>query len=77
MVQVAGLGACSLFLSFVLPFFLFFSSFPMRASISCVVADGFTFFPDPFFLRSFLLVSFLSIVACRLRGSGIRYISNK
>ena len=76
MVQVAGLGACSLFLSFVLPSALFF--FPHRRinwpGLGWMVSPS---VPIRFFLRSLLLVSFLSIVACRPRGSGIRYMSNK
>ena len=59
MVQVAGLGVRSLFLSFV---FSFFSSSPIHASIACVGVNGFTFLPNPFVLRSFLLVSFLGVV---------------
>ena len=64
-VQVAGLGARCLFLSF-------FSS-PIRAEIVWVGVESFAFCPDLVFLRSFLLVSFIGIVACRPRGSGIRY----
>ena len=53
----------------------------MRASIAWVGVDGFALCPDPFFLRSFLLVSrffvvVVVIVACRLRGSRIRYMYN-
>ena len=47
-----------------------FSSFPIRASIDCVWMVVFALCPDQFFLRSFLLVSFLGIVARRPRGSG-------
>ena len=61
-------------------FTLTFLCFPFfsytHASIAWVVMDGFTLCPDPFFLRSFLLVSYLGIVMCQPH-SGIRYISNK
>ena len=77
MIQVAGLGARSLFLSFVLLYFVFFSSSPIRASIARIEVDGFGLCSDPYFLRSFLPVSFLGVVAHRPRGSVIRYISNK
>ena len=56
--------------------FLFCSSSPTRASIFWVGVNGFALCPDPFFLRSFLLVSFLGIDACQPRFSGIRYMSN-
>ena len=52
--------------------FLFFSSSPICASIAWDGMDGFAFFPDPFVLHSFL-----GFVWWRLRGGGIRYISNK
>ena len=42
-----------------------------------VGVDGFAFWLNLFFLHSFLLVSFLGIVVCQLRGSGIRYMSIK
>ena len=51
--------------------FLFFSSSPIRASIACVGVDGFLFYPDPFFLPSFLLVSFLGVDARRTRSGRI------
>ena len=53
------------------------AAYPLWASIAWVGVDGFAFCPDPFFLRSFLLVCFLCTVACRPRGSGIRCMSNK
>ena len=68
MVQVAGLGAAP---RFFLSFFFLFSVllfFP-HTRINCLGWG--------FFLRSFLLVSFLIIVACRPRVSGIRYMYNK
>ena len=48
----------------------------MGASTPGVGMGGFAFYPDPFFLRSFLLVSFLGIVACRARASGVKYMTN-
>ena len=54
--------------------FLFFSSSPIRASVACVGVEAFALCPDPFFLRSFLLISLLGIIACRPRGSGMKYM---
>ena len=71
MVQVAGLGAHSLFLSFVLPS-VFCSFSPIRASIAWAGVDGVSSASIRFFF-----LSLLGIVARRPRGSGIRYLSNK
>ena len=57
-------------------YFLFYSFSPIRASIAWVEVDCFAVCPDPFFLRSCFL-SFLGIIACQPRGSGIKYMSNK
>ena len=57
--------------------FLFFSSSPICASLAWVGVEGFALCSDLFFLRSFLLVSFLGVVARRPRGGGMKYLSNK
>ena len=50
-------------------YFLFFISSPIQASVACVAVDGFAFYLEPFFLRSFLVI-FLGIVACRHAVAG-------
>ena len=75
MVQVAGLGVRSVYFFCSSFCFLFFPSSPICASIVWVGVNGFTICPAPFFLHSFLLVSFLGIVAHRPRGSRMRYLS--
>ena len=73
MVQVAGLGPAPCF--FLLFSVLFF--FPHTRLNVWVGVDGFTLCPALLFLRSFLLVFFLGIIAFRPRDSGIRYLPNK
>ena len=62
-------GTRSLFLLF---FSVFRCSSPICASIACVGVDFIAFYPIPFFLPSFPF-----IVARRLRGGGVGFLSNK